>query len=174
MIKKDTPMIPHHLRSVTKIIHGYPKAHGFSIEWISMELWNQFEIRVPESTLKRYLNPNDDLPLPADLIVPICVVCENDYAVLDLIEASVGRSAAPDECPAYGIDMTAVARLAKKAGEAIAVLAESTGDGVISPDEREDCKEALQIMVAKSNRLLAKLSKTKKGEGIEPGKYYSA
>lgn len=142
--------IPMKYRTVTQALHGYPKKHGYDIEWIANEMWNRFGIKLGHSTLERYLNPNDDLKFPADLIEPFCLICDNDFSVLDFIKK------APEK-----IDITcrSVAGLMKEAGEAVAELSETVKDGRIEPGERQRCIKELLELKELAAGLLARLIK---------------
>jgi len=128
--------IPKDKMQLTKALHAYPKKHGLAIEWIANELWNRFEIDVAHSALERYLNPNDTPKLPADLVSPICQICNNDFSALDFI--TVEQASKP-------IKNSTVARLMKEVGETAATLSKALEDGVIDYSERADCiKEAIE------------------------------
>ncbi len=128
--------IPKNKRLLTNALHAYPKKHGLKIEWIANELWNRFDIDLAHSTLERYLNPNDTPKLPADLVSPICQICNNDFSALDLITV---------ETASKPLKNSTVARLMKEVGETAATLSKALEDGVIDHSERADCiKEAIE------------------------------
>ena len=142
--------IPKGQRRLTNAIHAYPKKHGLKIEWIANELWNRFEIDLAHSTLERYLNPNDTPKLPADLIGPICQICNNDFSILDFITV---------ETVPKPIKVGTVAMLMKEVGEAAATLSKALDDDHISHDERPDCiKEVLEAKKV-LNEILSRLIK---------------
>ena len=142
------PEIPIRHRTVTKALHGYPKKHGLDIEWISNELWNQFNIKVAHSTVQRYLNPDDDLKLPADLMVPICVICNNDFSVCSLVKRGFEK---------IEINTSTIALLMKEASEAITELATTIEDGKITHEERQRCIKELLDLKQLVGKLLATL-----------------
>ena len=140
--------IPKDQRRLTGALHGYPKKHGLTIEWIANELWNRFNIKLAHSTLERYLNPNDDPKLPADLIGPICRICNNDFSALEFITISPEKK---------DVSIRLVASLIKKIGEASTEMSKSLEDGNIDNDERPRC--ITELLEAKDviNDLLARL-----------------
>ena len=138
-------------RKVTKHLHGLPKKHGVSLEWIAQELWNQFGIKIGDSTLQRMLNPNDfDCKLQADLVPYLCMVCNNDFSVCTFIKKNPQK---------IEISIKTIAKLTKEAGEAMAALAESIEDGVITRDERQRCISELMDLKDIVSKLLASLIK---------------
>ncbi len=142
--------IPIEYRSVTNVLHGYPKQHGYDIGWIANELWNRFGIKLGKSTLERYLNPNDDLKFPADLITPFCLICDGDFSVVSYIREYPD----PEKLP---VDTLSIGRLTKEAGEAVVALAESIKDGEISHHEKQTCIKELMDTKELASQLLATL-----------------
>ncbi len=140
--------IPTESRATTRALHAYPKKHGLDIEWIANELWNRFKIKVGHSTLGRYLNPDDDLKFPADLIMPFCRICNDDFSVVSFIQKYSVKGE---------INCSSVARLTKEAGEAVVELAGSIEGGKISHDERQRCIKELMDVKELVNQLLATL-----------------
>lgn len=140
--------IPTDMRTVTKVMHGYPKKHSLDIDWISNELWNKFRIKVAHSTLQRYLEPNDDLKLPADLVAPLCMICNHDFSVCDFIKKDTEK---------IKIKNKSVGILTKKAGKAITELAEAIEDDYINEDERTACIKKLTDLKGLVSKFLATL-----------------
>ncbi len=140
--------IPTSLRHVTKVLHGYPKKHEITLEWITIELWNRFGIKLAESTLERYFLPNDDLKLPADLVGPICEICNNDYSVLDIIKTNSEK---------IEINCKSIVKLTKEATEAICTLSGSIEDGKLNHNEKQDCIKELLDLKQFVSKLLAQL-----------------
>ena len=145
--KKKSAAIPRGHRVVTKHLHGLPKKHSLDIEWIGNELWNQFDIEVGTSTLQRYLSPNDDLKLPADLVIPICRICNDDFSVCNYI----------NKYRKIELNISTVARLTKEAGEAISELASALEDGKITREERNRCITELMDLKELVSQLLGEL-----------------
>lgn len=143
--------IPKDRRQLTKALHGYPKKHGLTIEWVANELWNQFDIDIAHSTLERYLNPNDDPKLPADLVGPICRICNNDFSALDHITTK----------PKVGeVENEHVAIAMKEVGEATAKLSQSLmNDGRIDHIERPECTKEVMEAIDALKDILAMLIK---------------
>jgi hypothetical protein len=140
--------IPKEHMKLTKAMHMWPKKHEYSIDYIHIELWNQFEIEMSFSALQRFLNPNDPSKLPADLVGPICTICDNDFSFIDLIKIH------PEKIE---INCSTVAKLTKEAGEAITELAKAIEDGHISHDEKQSCIKELLDLKQLVSRLLARL-----------------
>ena len=154
---------------ISTALHGYPKKHGLSLDWISSELWirNLYwtvdrdtgkKKPLATSTLGRYLNTDDPLPFPLDLFVPFMVICNNDFSALETIESGLGRTSIDLNTKDIEINISTIATLTKEAGEVITVLAESIEDGKIDEDERRACtKELLELQRITTN-LLYKLN----------------
>jgi|GEM_PF-1219570 hypothetical protein len=140
---------------ITSQLHGYPKKHGLSINWIGIELFNRFGIDISESSLQAYFSPDNKTPLPAYLIVPICRICNNDFSILDIIEADAKRTAISISCEPTPLNYKSVAKLAKEAGEAIATVAGAIEDKIVTHDESKDCvKELLDLQSVTTGLLM--------------------
>jgi hypothetical protein len=139
---------------ITTLLHHYPKKHGISIEWIADT------IGVPKSTLQRYLSLNIDiaLPFPLRLLIPFMRACNNDFSVLDVIESRIGRAAYVTGKTGIEINCSAVATLAKEAGEAISVMADAISDKTITEDEKRICTKELLALQRISSALLIQLN----------------
>lgn len=144
---------------ITNLLHSYPKKHGISIEWTAEELFNKYGIEVSYSSLQAYLSINHSTPFPAHLIVPFCQIHNNDFSVLDYIEAQAKRTAIAITCDRTKVDYKSVAKLAKEAGEAISVLASAILDGIITPDEKQSCIDELLDLQRIVTGLLIQLNK---------------
>ncbi|HCY87861.1 MAG TPA: hypothetical protein DHV36_22185 [Desulfobacteraceae bacterium] len=137
---------------ITTLLHEYPKKHGLSIEWIADTMG------ISCSTLQRYLNPFDPRPFPLRLLLPFMRACNNDYAVLDLLESRIGRSAYPVACEGLDISCAEVTKFAKESGKALCTLAGAIEDGVIDEDEKRNCTRELLELQAIVNGLLGRLN----------------
>ena len=107
----------------------------------------RFGIKLGHSTLERYLNPNDDLKFPADLIEPFCLICDNDFSVLSFIKK------VPTDIE---LSCTTVARFMKESSEAVAELSDTVRDGVVKEDERQRCIKELVDVIDNAKELLSK------------------
>ncbi len=144
---------------ITNLVHGYPKKHEISIEWISSELWNRFKLKIPTSTLQAYLSTNNKTPFPAFLIAPFCEVCDRDFSVLDLIEAKAGRMAADVSCEDAAINLQNISKLTKEAGEAISVLGASVASKQSLDEKKQSCLKELLDLQKITTSLLMQLYK---------------
>lgn len=135
--------------NITKILHRYPKKHGLDIEWISNELWNRFGIKIAHSTLQRQLNPNDDMKLWAEIVGPLCIICNNDFSVCEHIKKDM-----------KGIEIknSSIALLIKKVGSTISEITTAMEDGVIDEDERKSCTKEIVECKALFSKFLATLT----------------
>jgi len=140
-----------HMCQITTLLHHYPKRHEVSIDWIADT------IGVPQSTLQRYLSLNEKLalPFPLRLLIPFMRACNNDFSVLDVLESRLGRTAYTTGGTGIKVDCSAVASLAKEAGDAISCMAAAIVDDKITEDERRNCvKELLDLQKITSALLL--------------------
>lgn len=149
---------------ITNILHGYPKKHGLSIDWISSELWNQglVEKPIPFSTLQAYLSPNHKTPFPAYLLVPFCRVCNNDFSALDMLEVSAGRTAfdiPKDE--SIEVNHKSLTRLINTSNTALTKLSACLEDGVVDEEESEELIPALFEHLKRVSIVLSKLTRWK-------------
>jgi len=144
---------------ITNLLHSYPKRHGFSLEWISSELWNQIGYKVPTSTLQAYLSPNNPTPFPAYLIVPFCTVCNRDFSALDLIEAEAGRIAMDYSGDEATINLENISKLVKEAGEAISILGKSALSKRSLEENRQKCIKKILDLQNISTAFLKQLYK---------------
>lgn len=142
--------IPKEKRQLTKALHAYPKKHEITIEWIANELWNRFEIKLAHSTLERYLNPDDESKLPADLVGPVCQVCNNDFSALEFITTKPSDNE---------VRNSTTARLLKEVGEAAAKLSKSLEDGRVDRNERPECIKEMMDVKEVVNDILSRLIK---------------
>jgi len=115
---------------ITTALHGYPKKHGLSIEWIADN------IGVTASTLERYLNPNDKLPFPIKLIIPFMRSCNNDYSALDLLESRLGRVAFKLPQTDQKLATKDVVEMIRQFSDSIRLMADIIEDNKI--DKQED------------------------------------
>lgn len=145
---------------ITNMVHGYPKKHKVSIKAISIALFNRYNIDVSESSLQAYFSPDHKTPLPAYLVVPICEICNNDFSILDLMEADAKRTAMNVSCDSQSeINYKTVAMLAKESGEAISALAKTIDTKHATPDEIRICISEILDMQRAATEVLMKFHK---------------
>ena len=137
---------------ILNTLHGMPKKHGLSIEWIADQMG------VNPSTLQRQLNPDDPFPFPLKKTIPFMRACNNDFSPLDLIESRIGRAAYTISSQGMPIDCNSVAKLAKEAGEAISTMADAISDNRIDDDERRACTKGLSDLQQVVAGLLVQLN----------------
>lgn len=117
---------------ITTILHGMPKKHGLSIEWIADH------IGVNASTLQRWLNPNDPLPFPAKKMIVFMKACNKDYSALDHIESRVSRVAIDMAGSSKSVTIKKTAsRIAEQQGKALSILIEALEDNKLDSEEKK-------------------------------------
>lgn len=153
MCKIPTP------RSIEAELHKYPKRHGLSIDWIAIELWNEYGIKVADKTLARYLNPNDELSFPLEIMIPFCLLCNQDCTAIDHLNESAGRVAVEIPQRDEDVDLKSLAKLAETSGAAMSSMAESLADGIIDNQERKDLTKSMVALAQRVNIIIGKLNK---------------
>ena len=112
---------------------------------------------IPYSTLMRKLNPHDAYQVNATEIIPLVLATGNQSLIehycerLNIVAVPMGDS----QCG--GLDVHALARFAKEAGEAMAAMSGAIKDARITAAERRECKQELMELVQTAWALLKSL-----------------
>ena len=99
------------------------------------------------SSLARILNENDPYDLGITKLIRFIEAADNDFTLLDHIEARLGRTAMHIQIGEQAFDFHELSKLTKEMGEALTVVSEALADGRITRAEATNCiKEVLDVV----------------------------
>ena len=124
---------------IAHILAGYKDRYDLN------ELAEKMEL--PYSSLARILNENDAYDLGVKKLIPFMLATNNDFTLLDHIEARLGRVAMSIGTSGQPCDFERLSQLAKETGEAMTVISQALADGVITKKEATVCiKEIMDVV----------------------------
>ncbi len=118
---------------------------------------------LPYASLARILNENDASDLGVKKLIPFILAAENDFTLLDHIEARLGRVAMSVGTSGQACDFEQLSQLAKETGEAMTAISEALTDGIITKEEATHCIKEIMDVVEVAMGIVQELKEIENG-----------
>jgi len=118
---------------------------------------------LPYSSLARILNENDAYDLGIKKLIPFILATENDFTLLDHIEARLGRVAMSVGTSGQACDFERLSKLAKETGHAMTAISEALTDGIITKKEATNCIKEIMDVVEVAMGIVQELKEIENG-----------
>lgn len=108
------------------------------------------------STLQRQLNEYDPYLFPVTQLIGL-VKHTGNFAIMDHLEARLGRVAVPLPEKGKALDALACAGFVKEAGEALSAMSIAMADGKVTRDEAKRIRAELSDLICAASSILPNL-----------------